>query len=132
VEHILQFPTHQELDNEFDAWPKSGNPFIQDSTSQSVQIPSEIINDDIVTLTSPIRTKSSIIADLVGSEDKLFFIAYSQQRQQTHKEWKLVRVNFEQSLKEHPHCWQDGRFLVEFYIKTTVTITSQPATDDTG
>jgi hypothetical protein len=52
----------------------------------------------------------------VASEDKLFFIAYSQYRDQQRKEWKLVRVDFEKSIRQHPSCLQDGRFLVEFCI----------------
>jgi hypothetical protein len=71
----------------------------------------------IITLPAHIRTKTTIIADLVALEDKLFFIAYGQYRDQQRKEWKLVRVDFEKSIRQHPSCPQDSRFLVEFFIE---------------
>jgi hypothetical protein len=54
---------------------------------------------------------------LFRSEDKLFFIAYSQERSQRRKEWKLVRIDFKKSLQQHPSCLQDGQFLAEFFIE---------------
>ena len=61
---------------------------------------------------------SAIAADIVRSTDKLFFIAHSL-GDSTYREWRLVRVAFEDSMALHPTCLQDGKFLVEFYIAHT-------------
>jgi hypothetical protein len=93
LSHIPDFPTVQELDNEFDGWPESGNPFVdRDITTPSILV--ETVKDSILSLSASIRTKSSIVANLVRSEDKLFFIAYSQEKSQEQEEWKLGRVDF--------------------------------------
>jgi hypothetical protein len=114
--NIPEFPTVQEMDDEFDAWPESGNPFInRDLTTPAMPIESN--PNKISTFTSSMRTKSSIVADIIRSEDRLFFMAYSQSRSQDRKEWKLVRVDFQRSLQQHPTCLQDGRFLVDFFIE---------------
>ena len=110
------FPTCQELDNEFDGWPESGNPLVEDSRIPEPTPPSIII-DNTAVLHATIRSPATIIADLVRSEDQLFFVAYAPQRSQERKEWKLVRINLEKSLQHHPQCLQDGRFLAEFYIE---------------
>jgi hypothetical protein len=46
--------------------------------------------------------------------DKLFFIAYA--IGEAKREWRLVRVAFNDSIVLHPSALQDGRFLVEFYV----------------
>jgi hypothetical protein len=58
-----------------------------------------------------------MIAELVASADRLFYIAYSQYRDQKRREWKLVSVDFEKSIRQYASCLQDGRFLVEFFIE---------------
>jgi hypothetical protein len=74
ITHIPRFPTVQEMDNEFDGFPESGNPFV--NREHSVPATSSKNNDNVITtLPAHIRTKTTIIADLVASEDKLFFIA---------------------------------------------------------
>jgi hypothetical protein len=100
---VPPFPTVQDLDNEFDGWPESGNPFIERETP--ISQPSTVPQDPVIFATNPI-TISTIVADIVRSEDKLFFIAYSQERSQRRKEWKLVRVNFRASLQKNPSCLQ--------------------------
>jgi hypothetical protein len=115
LEDIPTFPTVQEMDNQFDGWPESGNPFVnRDIVSPAI---AETVHANISALPNSIRTKAMIIADLIRSEDKLFFIAYSQERSQVRKEWKLVKIDFKRSLQQHPQCLQDGRFLAEFYIE---------------
>ena len=116
VHNTPSFPTCQELDNEFDGWPESGNPLVEDSRSPE-PTPQSIIIENTAVLHATIRSPATIIADLVRSDDKLFFVAYAPQRSQERKEWKLVRINLEQSLQHHPQCLQDGRFLAEFYIE---------------
>jgi hypothetical protein len=116
IMHIPRFPTVQEMDDEFNGFPELGNPFV--NREHSTPTTSSKNKDSvIITLPARIRTKTTIITDLVASEDKLFFIAYGQYRDQQRKEWKLVRVDFEESIRQHPSCLQDGRFLVEFFIE---------------
>ena len=57
----------------------------------------------------------TILAGIVQSMDKLFLIAHSIGTNHA-KEWRLVRVSFEDSLRLRPSCLQDGRFLLDFYI----------------
>jgi hypothetical protein len=113
LDEIPPFPTLQELDNKFDGWPESGNPFVD----REVLTPAGPVKNAILALPTSIKTIATIVTDLIRSEDKLYFIAYSQQRSQTRKEWKLVRVDFQKSLQQYPSCLQDGRFLVEFFIE---------------
>jgi hypothetical protein len=114
--NVPLFPTVQDLDNEFDGWPESGNPFIERETPIVQQLPIKQIV--FSTQPSPPVTISKLVADIVRSEDKLFFIAYSQERSQTRREWKIVRVDFRGSLlQKNPSCLQNGRFLVEFFIE---------------
>jgi hypothetical protein len=118
------FPALQHLDNEFDGWPESGNPFINRQTiTPAIQRTSN--DNNIPVLPNLVRTKSTIIADLIRSEDKLFFIAYSQERSQRRKEWKLVRIDLKKSLQQHPSCLQDGQFLAEFFIEHILDISSR-------
>jgi hypothetical protein len=116
LDSIPNFPTVQELDDEFDGWPESGNPFI-DREISTPATPIESVKESILSLSTSLRTQSSVIADLVRSEDKLFFIAYAQERSQERKEWKLARVDFQRSLQHFPTCLQNGRFLMEFFIE---------------
>jgi hypothetical protein len=111
-----EFPTVKELDNEFDGWPESGNPFI-DREISTPAAPLESVTDNVLALSTTIRTKSTIVADLVRSEERLFFISYAPEQNQERKEWKLVQINFHKSLQQYPNCLQDGRFLIEFFIE---------------
>jgi len=56
-----------------------------------------------------------ILANIVKSADKLFFIAHPIGTNDA-REWRLVRVSFQDSVSLRPSCLQDGRFLVEYYI----------------
>jgi hypothetical protein len=51
---------------------------------------------------------------IVSSPDKLFFISHSIAG--SHREWRLVRVAFRDSIALYPSCLQDGQFLVDFYM----------------
>jgi hypothetical protein len=116
IGNIPKFPTVQELDNEFNGWPKSGNPFVNRDIFTPAA-PIESTAKTIKALSASMRTKSSIVADIIRSEDKLFFVAYAQEKSQERKEWKLVRVDFHRLLQQHPTCLQDGRVLVDFFIE---------------
>jgi hypothetical protein len=56
-----------------------------------------------------------MIKSIIDSQDKLFFIAHAIGTNNV-REWRLVRVAFEDSMRLYSSCLQDGKFLVEFYI----------------
>jgi hypothetical protein len=57
---------------------------------------------------------SSLVASIIKSSDKLFFVARSYNDPMTCK-WRLIRVAFDDSTTLSPSCLQDGRFLMEFF-----------------
>ena len=57
---------------------------------------------------------SALVASIINSSDRLFFVSLSIGDGSV-REWKLVRVNFDHSVAQHPSCLQDGKFLVELY-----------------
>ena len=59
---------------------------------------------------------SSIISKIIQSDDRLFFIAYTDPHT-SYREWKLVRINFIKSLSTNPNAIQDGKFLAEYLIQ---------------
>ena len=64
---------------------------------------------------------STLVTRIVASIDRLFFISH-QIGTADAREWRLVRVNLEQSMSLHPSYMQDGKFLIEFYIPRTSDI----------
>jgi hypothetical protein len=56
-----------------------------------------------------------LTASIIRSIDRLFFVSHSIGSNDA-REWRLVRVAFEDSISLYPSCTQDGRFLFEFYI----------------
>jgi hypothetical protein len=57
---------------------------------------------------------STLVASIIGSSDKLFFVSHSLGNQSTH-EWRLIRIAFANSVSMSPSCLQDGQFLVKLY-----------------
>jgi hypothetical protein len=55
-----------------------------------------------------------LVASIINSSDRLFFILHSLGNPNTCK-WRLVCVAFFNSTSLSPSCLQDGRFLMEFY-----------------
>jgi hypothetical protein len=51
---------------------------------------------------------------IIQSRDRLFFISHSIGQNKA-REWRLVRVAFEESMSSYPSCLQDGWFLLEFF-----------------
>ena len=62
-----------------------------------------------------IPTLPTLMASIISSSDKLFFVSHSFGND-SHREWRLMRVAFQDSVAFYPSYLQDGRFLVEFYI----------------
>ena len=58
---------------------------------------------------------STLVAAIVASPDKLFFIAYKIGATASY-EWRLIRIALGDSMQIHPACLQDGSFYVDFYI----------------
>jgi hypothetical protein len=59
---------------------------------------------------------SQFVAEIIRSNEKLFFITRSPPNQSWCK-WKLVQLDFSSTMKLHPQCLQDGKFLVQFYMQ---------------
>jgi hypothetical protein len=57
---------------------------------------------------------STLVASIINSSDRLFFISHSLGHPTT-CEWRLVHVAFSDSTSLSPSCLQDGRFLMEFH-----------------
>ena len=139
---VISFPTVAELDDEIDSWPESINPFTtttvectthQDNSSTLRQSrsdkssndhtrnkPSSADNISTQILQGEInphhpRPFNILIQSIIQSRDKLFFIAYNKPNEKR-KEWKLVQLDFHQSLKKHSACLQDGKFIANFFI----------------
>jgi hypothetical protein len=111
-----QFPALAELDQDYDGWPENTNPFITKEISETLKSPKE--PNLVLTITqAPTISTPQLIAAIVKSEDKLFFIAHAATATAGRKEWKLVQVNFTKSIQQQPACLQNGRFLVDFYIE---------------
>jgi hypothetical protein len=66
---------------------------------------------------APAISTPQLIAAIVKSEDKLFFIAHAATATAGRKEWKLVQVKFSKSIQQQPACLKNGRFLVDFYME---------------
>ena len=62
----------------------------------------------------PVPLIGPLVASLLASDDKLFFISHRVPGSGV-TEWSLVRIILRDSLKEHPNCLQDSRFLVDFF-----------------
>ncbi len=57
---------------------------------------------------------SSLVTSILSSLDKLFFMSHLLGNPNI-REWRLVRVAFQDSTSLSPSCLQDGWFIVEFY-----------------
>ena len=58
---------------------------------------------------------SLLVASILSSSDRLFFISHLLRNPNTHA-WHLVRVALKDSTSLSPSCLQDGWEIVEFYI----------------
>ena len=140
-DHMLNdhFPTVQEMDDEFDSWPESGNPFKHTESAITPQSGTNVPSQNIITSSNgndstnaikptantPILALPSILKDInfpsliqsiIASEDKLFFINYIVPNGQR-KEWKLAQLDFSLSVKKSKSCISDGMFIMNFLIE---------------
>ena len=115
----FHFPTLAELTEEISPFP-----WIDDN--ERIQVMScDTIEDQPVLYTGPPPSRavpplpsapplSLLVAGIINSSDRLFFISHSLGHPTTCV-WRLVRVAFSDSTSLSPSCLQDGRFLMEFY-----------------
>jgi hypothetical protein len=132
----FHFPTLAELNDEM-------NPFPWIDDDERIRVMSrDKIEDQPVLYTGPPPSRavpplpsapllSSLVAGIINSSDRLFFISHSLGHPTT-CEWRLVRVAFSDSTSLSPSCLQDGRFLMEFYTPITPTFGSTHPTSAIG
>ena len=139
---IEAFPTVEDLDEEFDSWPELSNPFspttvviensqgtsghntatchssatISGTDNTTYSSPASITANNTASINSSIPQFSSLIQQIIKSDDKLFFISYKKPNEQR-REWKLVQLDFKQSMLKSPQCLQDGIFIMNFMIQ---------------
>ncbi len=129
----LQFPTVEELDFEYESSqitqddvssssPSHTQENQQDSNRYSTNSDKTWPGETNIVLISHPNSQSVSSSDLgtalrslLNSKDKLYFIAYHWPNC-TRREWKLVQINFIESTRKNPECFQNGRFLADFYI----------------
>jgi hypothetical protein len=116
----IHFPTLHELNSELDDWDDSEMASVAGDTSLCIAVeafavvpkpPPPVVQPS----PPPVPAIADLTASILASSDKLFFIAHRIPGS-TVSEWCLVRVALQDSIKQHPSCLQDGRFLVDFYI----------------
>ena len=134
------FPSVSDMDNEIDSWPELSNPFTHTDASEEListnpitspnrkkSVSNDYTNENIRTIqlakNKPILNMQlsippfgSLVQQIIQSKDKLFFIAY-QLPNQNRKEWKIVQLDFNQSISKHANCLQDGKFIMNFLIQ---------------
>lgn len=120
----FHWPTLSELNDELDPFPWSNNRERRHYLSgDSIETSTVMYNGPPPTAPPPyvpptIPALSMLVSSIIQSQDKLFFVANSIGTDDA-REWRLVRVAFEDSMKLYPACLQDGKFLVDFYIPHT-------------
>jgi hypothetical protein len=65
--------------------------------------------------TPSIPSLPALLAALILSEDNLFFVTISIGTSDV-REWRLVRLDYKNSVRFSPSCIETGKFLCEFYI----------------
>lgn len=127
-----------ELDAEIDSWPESSlfklhqdcvkdqdtittchGDDISSNDANYVNARNRIISNAATIIAIPIainRDFPSIIQSVITSEDKLFFIAHTTFNG-SRKEWKLVQLDLQASIKLSSTCIQDGKFIMNFLIQ---------------
>ena len=120
------FPTLSELNHELEAETHNmcatANLEALDTINTSINKitgtdhPSESKEKSLTLFDAPpssLQNAQSLIAEIIQSDDKLFFINHINSGR---KEWNLVQVNLEKTFAHNPHVFSDGKFLVEYYV----------------
>ena len=115
------FPTLAELNADLNSDNSISNPVLDNSqvlgTSPSINklIRTDHSNEPIAPflLLGTTKSLSGMIAKIIQSEDKLFFVNYIHNGR---KEWNLVQLNLSLTLVKSPSVFADGKFIVEFFV----------------
>jgi hypothetical protein len=115
------WPSVSELNDELFPfpWEPGEEPSVHDLDDDIEEIPAMYHGPPPSPPTPPERVTPSIAVlapAIILSSDRLFFICSFNFSAQKYQDWRLVRVALEDSMSLHPSCFQDGRFIVEFYI----------------
>ena len=107
------FPTLDELDMQYSSGMEllhELNEEQEGQTPNSQAIPRTI--EPTEQKPKPLQTDLPILVpSIISSDDKLFFIAHAYNGQRR-KEWKLVQLNFKETMKLNPQALTNGKFLV--------------------
>jgi hypothetical protein len=101
---VHQFPSVEEMDNDFENWPSTGNPFTETMPtalpiSNQASATQSVIHAPTY-LTVP--NMAALVMSILASENKLFFIAHKCTTHSQRREWKLVQVNLKRSIESNP------------------------------
>ena len=119
----FHWPSLAELNDELFPFPwRTGEEY-------AVEQAASMSTDSIALYTGPpppppsttpftVPSVADLVAAIVNSSDKLFFIAWTVPGTVS-VEWRLIRIAFQDSVRLCPSCLQDGRFLVDFYVQHT-------------
>jgi hypothetical protein len=99
------------LSGEMESLPPDSEPYVADPVMYTGPPPEPL------SVSPVIPSISDLVAAIIRSTDRLFFISHA--TSEPHREWRLVRVVFRDSVSLRPSCLQDGRFLVEFFVRHT-------------
>ena len=118
----IHFPTLDELNAELYDWHPGEREavFADDSLCQQLDIFASSVatsgpDPPTPAPATPVApTAIDLMAQIYTSTDRLFFIAHTVPGSDV-AEWTLVQVDLPLSMREHPACISDGRFLVNFY-----------------
>jgi len=118
----LHFPTLAELNAEMFDWHpgEAASVLADDSLCQQLDVFSSAMTTQPppsppLPLETPVVPSGvDLMATLYPSVDRLFFISHTVPGSDV-AEWSLVQVDLALSMREHPDCVHDGRFLVNFY-----------------
>ena len=115
----FHWPTLSELNDDIIPFPWSNDNkrrLIMDGNHSSIKLILYMGPSPSPATYSPptILPISSLVASILSSPDKLFFISHLLENPNT-REWCLVRVAFLDSTSLSPSCLWDGWFIIKFY-----------------
>ena len=121
---IKKFSSAQELDDNFFVRPGGLSCIgtVQGAMDILLAPPStgKDVKTDHLVFSALVKTQnpslSEIVANLITSKDKLFFVAHCGQNG-SFRRLQLVSISLEASIKLHPSCFANRRFLYNFFIR---------------
>jgi len=128
LNNAFWFPTLAELSNELFPWEPGEEirASLEADSAETLEIYAGIepVLPPVTPQPSP-PSMTTLGAAIVDSDDKLFFLAHRIPGSNV-KEWCLVRVALSATFAHHPGALQDGRFLVDFYVRGELSKKKKP------